>query len=1286
MTDTYDQDGYDSVREMRGDNDIDVGDGGSRIKTGSGDDTITAGDGYDRIDAGRGDNQIDVGDGGSYIRTQHGDDTITAGDGYDVVRAGSGDNVIDVGDGGSRIYTGHGDDVILSDDGYDVVFAGSGDNLVDAGDGGAFIVAGSGDDTIRTGDGFDFVYAGSGNNDVDTGAGGSKIIAGSGDDKIETSDGWDFVNAGHGDNEINIGDGGGFVVSGRGADEISLSSNGWSFVHAGSGDDRVTYTIEETQKFSRLFGGYGQDTLVLDLPLDVYKDEHFQNEIAYFLEHKAPAGRPFYFCSLNLYVHSFENVEIVVGGVTLDPIDQDVVANSDAASLREDDGPVLQASVLDNDDAPNGVASVVLDTAPAKGVLVFNQDGTYSFDPNDEFEDLAEGETEEITFTYAVTDLDGDTSIATVTLTVIGDNDTPFVANGSLAASEDAAPVNFDLSSIGSDVDSDDDGSTLTYSITGTPSEGSASISGTTLTFDPASDFQDLGKDETREVTVTVTAEDAHGATHSADVTITVTGTNDVPVASADTNAEDAVVEQGAIVAGDATAQGNVLANDTDVDANDTLVVTSVAAGAATGSGGVGALATGTYGSVQIAQDGSYTYLLDDSLAATDALAPGQVVTDVFTYQVSDGNGGVANASLTISITGSEDNRPPTAQADATIIGEADLMGPNAPANVTFNVLADNGNGADGDPDGDAIAVTGAGGVAAGAAFQVTTSSSVAAFSGLSLLASVAANGDVSLETRDGSGAFIFDGLGGNESASVSFYYTISDPLGETSTATATITFQGTEDAPVITGATSAQVSEDGTLAASGILTVTDADVSDTPAFVAATMNSAFGSFSIDAAGNWDYALDNSAAQSIHGDTPVQETFTVEATTADGESVQTTFTITIAGEEDGPVISGATSGGVTEDTALSASGSLSASDADAVDTAVITPQSGTAGTYGTFTVDNAGNWSYSLGAAAQALAEGQMATETFTVSATTADGESASVSVSIAVTGTNDDPVAQPITAEVGENASDFAGFSNFAGGAVIPNSNYFYAVDYDTGEVTEIANGLAVFTQANAVAAYGPTNGLLINVNPNDNDFEISIISMVDGVAANVDVAGLSVTSEYSGATSSRRVLGFEYFQFLDTVDGTDIKIDAVGVPSSNGPTDVSLSLLNPFFYDGISGELAIDSLLVDVVASQAPGTVTVTADFTDVDATDTHSFSVDATATNGTVTDNGDGTFSYSTNGHYDYLGAGEEATDTFTYTVLDQAGGSDTKTVTITVTGTNDVPVAVAGSATVEERVSQ
>ena len=58
-------------------------------------------------------------------------------------------------------------------------------------------------------------------------------------------------------------------------------------------------------------------------------------------------------------------------------------------------------------------------------------------------------------------------------------------------------------------------------------------------------------------------------------VTITITGTNDAPVAVADSNAGDAVTESG-IVAGDPSAAGNVLTNDTDVDTGDTRTVIAV--------------------------------------------------------------------------------------------------------------------------------------------------------------------------------------------------------------------------------------------------------------------------------------------------------------------------------------------------------------------------------------------------------------------------------------------------------------------------------------------------------------------------------------------------------------------------------------------------------------------------------------------------------------------------------------------------------------------------------------
>ncbi len=62
----------------------------------------------------------------------------------------------------------------------------------------------------------------------------------------------------------------------------------------------------------------------------------------------------------------------------------------------------------------------------AKGDLTFNSDGTYSFDPNGDFEDLSTGDSEQVTFTYRAVDNDGGQSAAkTVTITVNGVNDTP---------------------------------------------------------------------------------------------------------------------------------------------------------------------------------------------------------------------------------------------------------------------------------------------------------------------------------------------------------------------------------------------------------------------------------------------------------------------------------------------------------------------------------------------------------------------------------------------------------------------------------------------------------------------------------------------------------------------------------------------------------------------------------------------------------------------------------------------------------------------------------------------
>ena len=53
--------------------------------------------------------------------------------------------------------------------------------------------------------------------------------------------------------------------------------------------------------------------------------------------------------------------------------------------------------------------------------------------------------------------------------------------------------------------------------------------------------------------------------------------------------------------------------------------------------------------------DGSYTYTLDNTNGAVQALATAEELTDTFTFTVSDGNGGFTSNTLTITIIGTND-------------------------------------------------------------------------------------------------------------------------------------------------------------------------------------------------------------------------------------------------------------------------------------------------------------------------------------------------------------------------------------------------------------------------------------------------------------------------------------------------------------------------------------------------------------------------------------------------------------------------------------------------------
>src|SRR5262249_31075090 len=135
-------------------------------------------------------------------------------------------------------------------------------------------------------------------------------------------------------------------------------------------------------------------------------------------------------------------------------------------------------------------------------------------------------------------------------------------------------------------------------------------------------------------------ASDGSAASTVATLTVTILGVNDAPVASDDSASlsEDT-----------ASVSGNVLTNDTDVDAGATLSV--VAPGTF----------TGTYGTLELAADGSYTYTLNT--AGVQSLAEGASVTDSFSYQASDGSAASNAATLVVTITGVND--APTANADS---------------------------------------------------------------------------------------------------------------------------------------------------------------------------------------------------------------------------------------------------------------------------------------------------------------------------------------------------------------------------------------------------------------------------------------------------------------------------------------------------------------------------------------------------------------------------------------------------------------------------------------------
>ena len=241
---------------------------------------------------------------------------------------------------------------------------------------------------------------------------------------------------------------------------------------------------------------------------------------------------------------------------------------------------------------------------------------------------LAQGETVYDTFQVQVTDEHGATDTETVTVTVTGTNDAPTVAAPVAGAgNEGSGSFNVGLLQNVSDVDN---GAVLHVEnlvwdeVPGNLPAG-FTWNGNSISVDTSSlAYDQMAAGEPFVTHFTFQVVDEHGSPVTQHATITITGTNDGPVAVTDSNAGDAVAESGVNpgntpFAGDASATGNVLTNDTDVDA---AAMSKTVVGVTTGTAALLQRRCWTVTgprTLNVAANGAWTYSLDNADPDTNA-------------------------------------------------------------------------------------------------------------------------------------------------------------------------------------------------------------------------------------------------------------------------------------------------------------------------------------------------------------------------------------------------------------------------------------------------------------------------------------------------------------------------------------------------------------------------------------------------------------------------------------------------------------------------------------------
>ncbi len=373
------------------------------------------------------------------------------------------------------------------------------------------------------------------------------------------------------------------------------------------------------------------------------------------------------------------------------------IANDDTATTQVDT-PIVIMSIANDTDPDNDTLTITDAGQPQNGTVT--TDGTkITYTPNPGFTGVD-------VFDYTISDGNGGTSMATETVTVTAaPNTAPTAVDDSATTTEETPVVIMTIAN-----DTDPDGDALTITNITQPANGTATQDGQKITYTPNAGF--TGVD-----TLTYTISDGRGGTATATETITVTAAPNTKPKAVD---DSATTQEGTPVS------LMSVANDTDLD-GDNLTITNVNNPA--------------NGTAVVSADGKkITYTPNAGFTGVD----------VFDYTISDGNGGTAMATETVTVTAAPNTKPKAVNDSASTFETTA---------VTLMTVAN-----DSDVDGDNLTITTVDNPANGTAV-------------------ISADGKKITYTPN----FGFVGVD-------SFDYTISDGNGGTATATETVTVQSLDD------------------------------------------------------------------------------------------------------------------------------------------------------------------------------------------------------------------------------------------------------------------------------------------------------------------------------------------------------------------------------------------------------------------------------------------------------------------------------------------------------------